>query len=615
MGRDIVIGQPFEGERHEDAEEDAEHEPPPLDRVTGHHRDLHRRGSREGLGRIGLSRLVELLESLDRFGVELHVARALKLRVGRLAENAEGDLAFAVDEEGGRDRLDDVHLCARGLRLGDEVVCLLLVDRPEADVDGPFDGRRRWLSRFRRRRGLTRGDLQVVDHDLAVLVPVDKGGVACGRRSRRVRRIWRGGVRGEAFHLIRRALEVHLAEAGEVLDRRQLIHAEGQHALDAILALVAGEVHGLRARVVHHVVGADLVLGDLLFLGDIALDLLDGLDFLALEQGDIAELGGRDGVLGATHHEVGERDGSDRGDRCRAVEALADRHEGILVDVVASPHTEDADDGGQDADTSGHEREEDQPHPSGLVEDRSGGGAENDGGHESDFVGLEDVGGHSRAVADVIADVVGDRRRVARIVFGDPGLDLADEVGSDVGGLGVDTASDAHEERGERSAEAEADQKLHGVLTAQEENERGPDEAHADCHEAGDGAALERHFQRLLVAGQRGGRRAHVGLDRHHHAAIARDVGGQHAAEETDAHVDADHVAERGAVHCPQARAEDQHERQHHAELLPEVGEGAVLDRGADLLHLLVAGRGGRDLPREYPRENHRDHAETERGE
>ena len=57
------------------------------------------------------------------------------------------------------------------------------------------------------------------------------------------------------------------------------------------------------------------------------------------------------------------------------------------------------------------------------------------GGDQRDGVGLEQVGGHAGAVADVVADVVGDHRRVARVVLGDAGLDLADQVGADVGAL------------------------------------------------------------------------------------------------------------------------------------------------------------------------------------
>ena len=75
-----------------------------------------------------------------------------------------------------------------------------------------------------------------------------------------------------------------------------------------------------------------------------------------------------------------------------------------------------------------------------------------------DGVGLEQVGRHARAVADVVADVVGDHGRVARVVLGDPGLDLPDEVGADVGGLGVDAAAEPREDGDQRATEGEADE-------------------------------------------------------------------------------------------------------------------------------------------------------------
>ncbi len=75
-------------------------------------------------------------------------------------------------------------------------------------------------------------------------------------------------------------------------------------------------------------------------------------------------------------------------------------------------------------------------------------------------IGLEQVGGHAGAVADIVADVVGDRRRVARIVLGDAGLDLADEVAADVGALGEDAAAETGEDRDQRGAEAEGHQRV-----------------------------------------------------------------------------------------------------------------------------------------------------------
>jgi hypothetical protein len=92
-----------------------------------------------------------------------------------------------------------------------------------------------------------------------------------------------------------------------------------------------------------------------------------------------------------------------------------------------------------------------------------GGLAEDQRGDQRHGVRLEEVGRHAGAVADVVAHVVGDGRRVARVVLGDALLDLADEVGADVGGLGEDAAADPHEHREQRGTEAEALEHLGGV--------------------------------------------------------------------------------------------------------------------------------------------------------
>ena len=95
---------------------------------------------------------------------------------------------------------------------------------------------------------------------------------------------------------------------------------------------------------------------------------------------------------------------------------------------------------------------------------REGEDAEQHHGDRGHGVGLEEVRGHAGAVADVVADVVGDHGRVARVVLGDAGLDLADEVGADVGGLGEDAAAESSEDRDQRAAEAQADQRVDRVF-------------------------------------------------------------------------------------------------------------------------------------------------------
>ena len=120
--------------------------------------------------------------------------------------------------------------------------------------------------------------------------------------------------------------------------------------------------------------------------------------------------------------------------------------------------------------------------------DRDQGQAEDQAGDDGDFVGLEDVGGHAGAVADVVAHEVGDDRRVARVVFGDAGLDLAHQVGADVGRLGVDAAAHPHEQGQQRAAEAEAEQGVRRGLAEDDEDDRAAEQAQAVGQHAGDRA-------------------------------------------------------------------------------------------------------------------------------
>ena len=96
-------------------------------------------------------------------------------------------------------------------------------------------------------------------------------------------------------------------------------------------------------------------------------------------------------------------------------------------------------------------------------------------GADGDDIGFEQVGGHAGAVADIVADVVGDHRRVAGVVLGDAGLDLADQVGADVGGLGEDAAAETREDRDQRGAEGERDERVdHGAVVAGDGVAAGP---------------------------------------------------------------------------------------------------------------------------------------------
>ena len=219
------------------------------------------------------------------------------------------------------------------------------------------------------------------------------------------------------------------------------------------------------------------------------------------------------------------------------------------------------------------------------------------GGHGGHRVGLEQVGGHAGAVADVVAHVVGDDGRVARIVFGDAGFDLADQVGADVGGLGVDAAAHPGEDRDEAAAEAEPDEGAHGVVAP----EVGADvvvggdaeQRQADDQQAGHRAAAEGDRQRRAKAllGGLGG--AHVDAHADHHADEAGRGRQAGADDEAAGGLPAEAPALLGAERDAQDQKDDHADHGDGAVLAAQVGLGALLDGARHLLHLGVAGRQG----------------------
>ena len=173
---------------------------------------------------------------------------------------------------------------------------------------------------------------------------------------------------------------------------------------------------------------------------------------------------------------------------------------------VVDADEERADDRADDAHRAEQERVHD---PADLVFEKKR--AQQHGGDHRHGVGLEEVGRHAGAVADVVSDVVRDDGRVPRIVLGYSRLDLSYQVCADVGGLGVDAAAQPGENRHQARAECEAHQGV-GVL---EDVIRGGDaeQAEADDHEPRHRATAERNLQRLVQPAASGLGRAQVGAD------------------------------------------------------------------------------------------------------
>ncbi len=124
-------------------------------------------------------------------------------------------------------------------------------------------------------------------------------------------------------------------------------------------------------------------------------------------------------------------------------------------------------------------------------------------GHRPDDGGdirLEQVGTHAGDVAHVVADVVGNHRRVARIILRDVLLQLAHQVGAHIGSFGVDASPHAGKQRHRTGPKTEA---RHGaddplkVATQQPlQSSQGQDKAQGskpDDGEPEDASAIERH--------------------------------------------------------------------------------------------------------------------------
>ena len=131
---------------------------------------------------------------------------------------------------------------------------------------------------------------------------------------------------------------------------------------------------------------------------------------------------------------------------------------------------------------------------------------QDDRGDEHHGVGLEQVRGHAGAVAHVVAHVVGDGGRVAGVVLGDAGLDLADQVGAHVGGLGEDAAADTQEQRQQRTTEAEARPGWRSRVLEDHDDDGGAQQAEAGGEQAGHAAGAEGDLQRpaeVVACGRR----------------------------------------------------------------------------------------------------------------
>ena len=293
--------------------------------------------------------------------------------------------------------------------------------------------------------------------------------------------------------------------------------------------------------------------------------------------------------LGVPDEEQAEdHDDLDAGGHVRAaIESLVQRG------AFLGAHGEQADDGREDAAARDDDGGDQRPHQVARGEvaaQRAERGREDGGSQDGTGVGLEQVGAHARDVAHVVAHVVGDGGRVARVVLRNARFDLAHEVGSHVGRLRVDAAAHTGEQSHSRSTGGEAlhhaDVLMHlrdfddvDAEHQQEQPQRQAQQRERSNAQAHGQAGLEADVQSLGNRLLGGMRRARVGARGDVHAGVAR--GSRHHAargererrdgRQGDRHDDAD----------------DHHEDDEQLVLAHEERLGALLDLDGDAVHLV----------------------------
>ena len=296
--------------------------------------------------------------------------------------------------------------------------------------------------------------------------------------------------------------------------------------------------------------------------------------------GDCADIAPADDI-GRRNGETEDRQNARRNKAL--VKRAHDRTVGAELDEEGADDRGD-DAGGADRERIHHRRNE---RRCVLEEDRG----EHHRRHHRHRVSLEQVGSHAGAIAHVVAHVVGDGRRIARVIFRNAGLDLANEVGADVGALGEDAAAEPSEDRNQRGAKAERDQRVncHSIRRAVLKNagKNAKISSHAKKRETGDKQASHSAGAKgdVEAAGKRLRRRlggADIGAHRDVHANKACSAGQDGADGEANRH--------RPREQKPKDDEHDDADSGDGHVLAPQIGLRPFRHRARNLLHARRAG-------------------------
>jgi len=159
-------------------------------------------------------------------------------------------------------------------------------------------------------------------------------------------------------------------------------------------------------------------------------------------------------------------EGPKGGGRRESAEKNAEAEEAGRV-AASKIDCEDAKDGGENGDSAYDEGVAEGGGFGLAIATEDGEVSDEDTTDEADGVSFKDIRSHSSAVSHVVSDVIGDRGRIAGIIFFEFRFDFSHEVGADVGGFGVDPATETCKHADEGGAEGEAGETVDGCAKAE----------------------------------------------------------------------------------------------------------------------------------------------------
>ena len=198
-----------------------------------------------------------------------------------------------------------------------------------------------------------------------------------------------------------------------------------------------------------------------------------------------------DSAAHAAEHRLAEDEGSNNDEKCGNIRAHLKSLVGVRAFLTA--HKEGGDNGSKNA--AGCDNEGEDNTVGGVGNSDS---TEGHCGDDSTDIALKQVSTHTGDIADIVADIVSDNSGVTRVILGDACLDLTDEVSTDIGCLGVDTAADTGKQSDRGSTEREAEEDIQ-IVENQVQNACA-EKAEADNAHTHDRAAGEGNRQSLVHA-------------------------------------------------------------------------------------------------------------------